>query len=126
MLLQVGEPGGHVRNLVIDERRVRPVPAALGAVVDPDRHHAEVLRGAEVLRHVLDEQGAGRVDGEALAQAPVAGRVGLGAVGAGMDIVDAVEAVGEPEVRDRNVSLGIEKDVLWLEVAVDDPGGVEA
>ena len=38
----------------------------------------------------------------------------------------AVEAVGEPEVGDGNVPLSIKKDVLWLEVAVDDPGGVEA
>ena len=38
------------------------VVAALGAIVDPDRGHAERFRRRQILRHVLDQQRARRVD----------------------------------------------------------------
>ena len=66
-------------DAMVDDAVVVAVVAALGAIVDPHRRHSERFRRREVLGHVVDQQRAGRVDAEALAQQlAIAVRVGLG------------------------------------------------
>jgi hypothetical protein len=52
--------------------------STLGAVVYPDRGHAQRFRRPQVLRHVLDHRRRVRVDPEPFAEQSIAVRVGLG------------------------------------------------
>src|SRR4029453_4556494 len=61
------EPFADVVDDEIDMAFFGQMCAALRSVVDPDRGHAERLRGFQVLRHVLDQHGGRGVDAEALA-----------------------------------------------------------
>ena len=81
----------------IDRFQIGVVAAALGAVVEPHRRHAQRLGRGEVAGHVVDEQGALRVDAVAVADRRIALRIGLGHIGHGVDVVQAVEGVGEAE-----------------------------
>ena len=76
---------------MIDEIGRGAVISSFRAVVDPHRGHSKRFGRAKILRHVVDQQGVGRVDGEALAQQRIAVRVGLGPKLAGVDVVELVE-----------------------------------
>src|SRR3546814_6304188 len=82
------------------------MPAALGAVVDPDRGHAERFGRLQVAGHVLHEKGGLRVDGMALAQGGVGSRIRLGHIIHCMDVVHPVEGVGETEFLEYAGSIG--------------------
>ncbi len=100
---------------MVDRGRIGVVAAALRSVVEPHRGHAERLGRRQVAGHVVDEQGTPRIDAVALAHRRVARRVRLGHIGHGVDVVQAVEGVGEAqpvEHAPRMPFVGIGEDEL--------------
>ena len=99
------EPVGKVGDGEIDEAAIGVV-ALLGAVVDPHRGHAQRLGGGEIARHVLDEDTRVRLYTECRDHRRVALGLGLGAVGAGVDVVDRLEAFAETQPREHLGRIG--------------------
>ena len=58
------EPFADIADAIIDDRLVITVIAALGAIVDPHRRHAERFGRREVADHVVDHERARRIDSE--------------------------------------------------------------
>lgn len=73
------------------------VIASLGAIVHPHGGHPQSLCRTQVLRHVLDHAGTGRIDSEARAQQFIAVGLGLGAKLGGVNVVQMLELVADAD-----------------------------
>ena len=104
----LGQPVADIGNAVVDKGGIGVVARLLGAVVDPDRGHAERLgrdRGcAPCPRRTGRAPGAMRV---ALAHRRIGARIGLGDIVHGVDVVEPVEGVGEAEPVEHAPRIGL-------------------
>src|SRR5580704_1906042 len=89
-------------DLVIDmlagcNRKGRPLFRPLRAVPEPDRCHAERVRGNEVSRGVLEHRGARGVDARPGNDRVIRGRIRFGPKADGADVPDVIKVTREPE-----------------------------